>query len=150
MKALYKEKQKFRQWWLWMVLIIIPMLSVNNLHKEEIKSYYSIITLIIPIFFYFLELRTYVTQDGVYYQFFPLHLKLHLIKKDNIKKIEAIKYNPIGDYGGWGIRRGFKGKAYNVYGNKGVKIYLKDGKNILFGSQDYRELERITKKITEL
>ena len=147
MKALYKEKQKFRQWWLWMVLIIIPMLSVNNLHKEEIKSYYSIITLIIPIFFYFLELRTYVTQDGVYYQFFPLHLKLHLIKKDNIKKIEAIKYNPIGDYGGWGIRYGFKGKAYNVSGNKGVKVLLSNERNILFGSQKYKELEKALNQI---
>ena len=35
-----------------------------------------------------------------------------------------------------------KGKAYNIRGNKGVKIYLKNGKTILFGSQKNQELEK--------
>ena len=46
-----------------------------------------------------------------------------------------------------GIRHGFKVKAYNISGNKGVKIYLKNGKNILFGSQKHIELDKALKEI---
>ena len=44
-----------------------------------------------------------------------------------------------------GIRYGFKGKAYNVSGNKGVKIFLKNGTNIMFGSQKHKELSKALK-----
>ena len=78
---------------------------------------------------------------------FPFHFKKHLIKLDEIEKIEALQYKPLGDYGGWGIRYGFKGKAYNVSGNKRVKVHLKNKKNILFGSQKHNELAQTLKKI---
>ena len=101
----------------------------------------------IPLIFYFFELRTFVTKEGLHYQFFPFHLKKHLIKLDEIEKIEAFQYKPLGDYGGWGIRYGFKGKAYNVSGNKGVKVHLTNKKNILFGSQKYNGLAQTLKEI---
>ena len=63
--------------------------------------------------------------------------------KAEIKSAKAVKYNPILDYGGWGIRYRFKTKAYNIKGNKGVRIYLKNGKNILFGSQKHKEFAKI-------
>jgi hypothetical protein len=99
------------------------------------------------LIFYFFELRTFVTKEGLHYQFFPFHLKEHLIKLDEIEKIEALQYKPLGDYGGWGIRYGFKGKAYNVSGNKGVKVHLTNKKNILFGSQKYNGLAQTLKEI---
>jgi hypothetical protein len=57
-----------------------------------------------------------------------------------LKSHEAITYSPLRDYGGWGIRRGAKGKAYNVSGNHGVRLELSDGKRILIGSQRPEEL----------
>ena len=59
---------------------------------------------------------------------------------DSIEKAEAHSYSPLRDYGGWGIRYGGKGKAYNVSGNKGVLLMLKDGKNVLIGSQNHEGL----------
>ena len=88
-----------------------------------------------------------MTKEGLHYQFFPFHFKKHLIKSGEIEKIEALQYKPLGDYGGWGVRYGFKGKAYNVSGNKGVKVYLTNGRNILFGSQKYKDLEKVLKRI---
>jgi len=60
---------------------------------------------------------------------------LRYIKFNEIEKIEACIYSPIKDYGGWGIRFRYKAKAYNIKGNEGVKVYLKNGRHILFGSQ---------------
>ena len=147
MKILFEERQKFNQWWLWVILLVLPLLSIIPFNSDGINYNYVLICIAIPLIFYFFELRTFVTKEGLHYQFFPFHLKKHLIKLDEIEKIEALQYKPLGDYGGWGIRYGFKGKAYNVSGNKGVKVHLTNKKNILFGSQKYNGLAQTLKEI---
>ena len=147
MKILFEEKQKFNQWWLWVILLVFPVLSIMQFNGDGINCNYVLIGIAIPLMFYFFELRTFVTKEGLHYQFFPFHFKKHIIKLDEIEKIEALQYSPLGDYGGWGIRYGFKGKAYNVSGNKGVKVHLTNERNILFGSQKHNELARALKKI---
>lgn len=49
---------------------------------------------------------------------------------------------PQSRYGGWGVRSGFERMAYTVSGNPGVRIELKDGKEVLVGSQRADELAR--------
>lgn len=149
MEIFFEEKQKFNQWWLWVILVLFPILSVWPFKAYEINIYHVLIGIALPLFFYFLELRIKINKEGLYYQFFPIHFKRYLIKIQEIEKIEAIKYNPLLDYGGWGIRHGIRGKAYNVRGNKGVKIYLLTGKNILFGSQKHKELQTVLQQLRD-
>ena len=147
MEVLFEEKQKFNQWWLWTILLIFPLLSVIPFDDNGLNIYYVLIGISIPLIFYFFELRTFVTSEGLSFQFFPFHFKKHLIKIEEIERIEELQYNPLGEYGGWGIRYGFKGKAYNISGNLGVKLHLSNGRNILFGSQKNKELAGALKKI---
>lgn len=142
MSTLFEEKQKFNQWWLWVILLSFPIISVGPFDDNEINVYYVLIGLAIPLLFYLFELRIKVNKDGLHYQFSPFHLKFHTIKMDEIESFKAMEYSPLKEYGGWGIRYGFKGKAYNVSGNKGVKIFLKNGSNIMFGSQKHKELSK--------
>jgi len=147
MQALFEEKQKFNQWWLWAILLIFPLLSVIPFDDNGLNIYYVIIGISIPLIFYLFELRTFVTSEGLSFQFFPFHLKKHLVKIEDIEKCKAMEYSPLKEYGGWGIRYGFKGKAYNVSGNLGVKVHLKNGRNIMFGSQRHNEFAKALKKI---
>ena len=147
MSALFEEKQKFTQWWLWVILLSFPIISVGPFDDNEINVYYVLIGLAIPLLFYLFELRIKVNEDGLHYQFSPFHLKFYVIKMDEIESFKAIEYSPLKEYGGWGIKYGFKGKAYNVSGNKGVKIFLKNGSNIMFGSQKHKDFEQALKKI---
>ena len=66
---------------------------------------------------------------------------------DEIINAEAVTYNPIGDYGGWGFGRGAragrKGGAYNVSGNRGVQLELRGRERLLIGSQLPEELARV-------
>jgi hypothetical protein len=55
--------------------------------------------------------------------------------------MEVITYRPIIDYGGWGVRFGRKGMAYNVSGNIGLLISRKNGKTILIGTQKPDEMK---------
>ena len=147
MNYFFEENQKFTQWWLWVILLSFPIISVGPFDENEINGYHVLIGLAIPLLFYLIELRIKVNEDGLHYQFFPFHIKSHTIKLEDIEKFKATEYSPLKEYGGWGIKYGFKGKAYNVSGNKGVKILLKNGSNIMFGSQKYKELEKALKQV---
>jgi len=144
MSFLFEENQKFTQWWVWLILLS-PLFIVAA--TKNIISYEGLILSLIFVVFYFLELRVKVSKQGIQYQFFPFHLKSYFIKIEEIENIEAIKYKPLGDYGGWGIRYGFKGKCYNVKGNLGVKVYLKKGSYVLFGSQKHKTLEKVLSQL---
>ena len=144
MNLLFEENQKFTQWWLWLILLTPLFITAFT---KNIYSYEGLILILISLFFYYLELRVKVSKNGVQYQFFPIHLNSYSIKLEEIEKIEAIKYKPLGDYGGWGIRYGFKGKCYNIKGNLGVKVYMKKGSYILFGSQKYKTLEKVLSQL---
>ena len=147
MKYLFEENQKFTQWWLWVILLSFPIMSFGPFDENEININYVLIGFALPLFFYLFELRIKVSAEGLHYQFFPFHLKTHTIKLEDIEKHKAMQYTPIKEYGGWGIKYGFKGKAYNVSGNKGVKIFLNNGLNIMFGSQKYNELAKALKRV---
>ena len=148
MKYLFEENQKFTQWWLWIILLYFPT-SALFIHNDPINYIYVLIGCAIPLVFYLFELRVKVDQNGLHYQFFPLHFKSYTIIFDEIEKIEAVEYKPISEYGGWGIKYGFKGKAYNTSGKLGVKIHLKNGTNILFGSQKHKALAKVLKQIKQ-
>jgi hypothetical protein len=102
----------------------------------------------LPILMYVINLTTEVRSDGFYVRFFPLHLSSIRITPQEIKGFEACTYSPLGDYGGWGIRFGRKGKAYNISGNRGVQLELTNGQRLLIGSQRPEELVQTLTSIT--
>jgi hypothetical protein len=147
MNYLFEEKQKFTQWWLWVILLSFPIIAFEPFDNNPINYNYVLIGIAIPLLFYLFELRVKVNAEGLHYQFFPFHFKSHTIKAEEIEKVEALQYKPLAEYGGWGIKYGFKGKAYNTSGNLGVKVYLTNGRNILFGSQKHKDLAKALKQI---
>ena len=147
MKYFFEENQKFTQWWLWVILLSFPIISFGPFDENAVNINYVLIGFSIPFLFYLFELRLKVSAEGLHYQFFPFHLKSHTIKIEDIEKFKALEYSPLKEYGGWGIKYGFKGKAYNVIGNKGVKIFLNNGTNIMFGSQKHNELAKALKSV---
>lgn len=62
----------------------------------------------------------------------PCYTKRILIA--DIATAEAKQYNPIMEYGGWGIRGFGRKRALNMRGNLGVLLTLRDGATILVGS----------------
>ena len=85
MQVLFEEKQKFNQWWLWAILLIFPLLSVIPFDDNGLNIYYVIIGISIPLIFYLFELRTFVTSEGLSFQFFPFHFKK---MKDSLSNLD--------------------------------------------------------------
>jgi hypothetical protein len=88
----------------------------------------------------FARLQTRLETTALYVRFFPIHMWYQKIGFDEIATVYARTYQPLGEFGGWGIRKGRGGKAYNVSGNQGVQLELKNGKKLLIGSQRSNEL----------
>ena len=89
MKYLFEENQKFTQWWLWVILLSFPIISFGPFDENTININYVLIGFFIPFLFYLFELRLKVSAEGLHYQFFPFHLKSHIIKLKDIEKFKA-------------------------------------------------------------
>ena len=67
----------------------------------------------------------------------------HVVPLDAVRAVEPVRYRPIADCGGWGIRRGRDGeRVFTARGDRGVRLTLHDGSTLLVGSQRPEELAR--------
>ena len=160
---MFREQQQFRQAWLWILFasITLPILAllgfgiyqqlvlgkpfgnnpVGDMHLIAIFAGIVVLHTLVIALFWFARLDVEVTRNDVAIRFRPFHLRPRRIALRDITDARARKYSAIGEYGGWGIRMGMKGWAYNVSGDHGVQLTLASGKRILVGSQRSEELE---------
>ena len=83
-----------------------------------------------------------VREDGLFVRFSPFHRREKALGPSHLLRWHAREYRALREYGGWGIRYGAAGKAYNVSGNRGVQLEYSDGQRLLIGSQRPEELCR--------
>lgn len=165
-EILFSERQKFKQWWLWLILLGCNGLFLFGIFKQvmggqqlgdkpmnDLGLLIAIgITIILTIYFVIIRLDTIIKKDGIYVRFFPFHLKFKHYTWDKLTKSFVRKYSPLSEYGGWGLRLGLfgKGRAYNVSGNNGLQLEFIDNKKLLIGTNKPDELTEILNKIGQL
>jgi len=94
----------------------------------------------VAVLMHYAQLITEVREDGLYIRFQPFHLSFRRIPLENLRRFCVKSYSPLKDYGGYGIRYGIMGKAYNISGNSGVNFTFRKGRDMLIGSQRPEEL----------
>ncbi|MTI23317.1 hypothetical protein E1176_19975 [Fulvivirga sp. RKSG066] len=165
----FKEEQKFRQWWMWAIIIpsvaLVIGLCINEIYELQVLNEFPgspqlspewrliilcaamIITLALAYGIFVARLETQIKDGSIYYRFIPFVWQWKKIRKDEIDKLEVRKYNPIAEYGGWGYRFLFRNsKALNVRGNMGLQIYFTNGKKLLLGTQKPDQLAKTVDK----
>jgi hypothetical protein len=153
--VIFREAQKPTQKWVWLLVTlmaggiwIMTLIHFFFARPEHTSLSTDLIIVIswalagvgIPILLLTMELVTEVRSDGLYVRMIPFHLKYKRFSWDEIRECQARKYDPIREYGGWGIRWGKGGRAYNMSGSRGVQLVLSDGRRLLIGSQRAEEL----------
>lgn len=153
----FLEKQKFTQWWLWIILIvtaILPFIGVfshlivpDSEVENEVDSTATIIfaatMVLVLVLFLVMTLKTEINQKEIKMSFFPF-VKKRIEWKD-IKRAEVLNY---GFVGGWGIRLFTDyGTVYNTAGDKGLALELQNGKRLVIGTQKEEELRDFIQKI---
>lgn len=135
-EPVYREVQRFRQWWLWTLLSGAALL----LFLAGPISWIGLLILgAVAVFLYSLRLETEVKANGIYFRMWPLHRSFRRIAWAEIEHYEAKTYNPIREFGGWGVRWAPGKVAYNVGGNQGIWIQRASERSILLGSQRVEE-----------
>lgn len=162
-EILFSENQRFKQWWVWALMIGLNGMLIFGFVKQVILGQpfgskptsdagLMMITglmFVLTYFFFRLRLETRIKKDGIYYRFVPFHGPFRFNAWDNLQKCYVRKYSPILEYGGWGLRLGMygKGTAFNVSGNMGLQLKLSNNKKILLGTRRPEELAAVLKKL---
>ena len=165
-EILFKESQRFKQWWLWLILLGFNILFLFGVFKQVIEEQWfgdnpmsneglitaSVLTIIVTILFVNYRLDTKIKTDGIYVRFFPFHIKFKHYTWDKLTKSFVRQYSPLMEYGGWGLRLGLfgNGKAFNVSGDKGLQLEFTDNKKLLIGTNRPEELTETLIKIGQL
>jgi len=160
-ELLFSEKQKFTQWWLWLVLIGLDMLFISEIIRyfqgelqagnnpfSNLSVFTSlVIMLLVTLIFLCFKLDTQITRKGIQVRFFPFHFQYRFFTWEDISGAYVRKYNPLLEYGGWGLRGVGKNRAFNVSGNKGLQLEFSDGRKLLIGTRKQDELTAALKKL---
>lgn len=160
---LFSEKQRFSQWWIWLLLIAANVLFLVGVYLQVAlgrpfgdKPMSNLWLLIIggsfvvfTILFASIRLETQIREDGIYVRFFPFHLRFRYFSPDELERFYVRTYSPLTEYGGWGMRISLTGagKAYNISGRKGLQLEFKNGKRLLIGTQKAEELSLILDQV---
>lgn len=150
---MFKEIQKFRQVWLWVLLIALFLLTLRDVFRSFLDNESAakeiswpsvlgvLLMLIIMAFLFFFQLETRIDENGIFYRWIPFQQKFSRVEWEKIEKLAVVKYRPLAEYGGWGIRFGYRGRANNVSGNMGLEIFIiGKKKTLLIGTQKPAEL----------
>ncbi len=147
--VLFREVQRFRQLWIWIPLLAFALwitwaawrqlvegvpVGSNPMGNTGLLLVWALAAVGLPGLFLATRLRTEVREDGVHVRFTPFHLRDRFFPLDTLARVEAVTYNPLLEFGGWGLRLGPGGWAYNVSGRRGVRLTFTNGKKLLIGS----------------
>ena len=63
------------------------------------------------------------------------------VRFSDIVSLESIRYRPIAEFGGWGVRGIGKKKVWSVRGDQAVSLTLSGGRTLYVGSDHPQQLE---------
>ena len=156
----FYEVQRFHQAWVIILVGFIAVLSwaffirllLNPADEPSaviIVIVFIIFGVVFPAWFLIMKLEIQVRDLLLSYRLYPLHISWRKVPASEIACAKAVTYHPILEYGGWGMRIGRRGRAYNVSGNRGVFIQRRSGTCFLLGSQRPDELAAAIEKAIE-
>lgn len=151
---IFKETQRFKQWWIWLFLILINGLMfsgfiyqviLGNVFGNQPMSDSELVVgmlllLGVTIFILSFRLDTEIGDKGIKVRLFPIQLKFRFYEWKEIQFSIVRTYKPVAEYGGWGFRGRSNNRVLSLSGNQGLQLEFKDGKKLLINTQKGKEL----------
>ena len=157
MNVEFTEKQRFSQWWIWVLYLFIigtfvAAFVVQVIYKTDFgnnpMSDTGIViglafSLIFVFFFRSIKLETRIDAEGIKVRFFPFRRTFLEIPWNLIAKAELRTYSPLSEFGGWGVRGIKSDRALTVSGRQGLQLVFVDGRKLLIGTRKAKLLAQI-------
>jgi hypothetical protein len=89
-----------------------------------------------------LVLEVRLDAAGAHYRLLPLQWRWRHVAWPEVARAYLRRYDPLSEYGGWGIKGTAQNRAYNIANDEGLQLELRDGRRVLLGTQRPAELAR--------
>ena len=89
------------------------------------------------------KMITQIRNDGIYVRFPPFQPSFNKYEWNNIRDIYIRDYDPLSEYGGWGIRTTTLGKGYILPGTTGIQIVFTDKTRLLINTRESEKVSEI-------
>ena len=145
----FQETQRFRQIWIWALILGISGFSISSLFLLEDKAPLSFVDLAFPIgmilllnvLFLSFTLSTRIEADSLSYRFFPF-TRWRTFRFEEMETLDLVEYNGLWEYGGWGIKWNGDTWSYTTGGKWGIIVKTTD-KKFLLGTQKPEEVRQV-------
>jgi len=145
---IFQETQRFRQIWIWALILGISGFSISSLFLLEDKTPLPVgdlafpigMVLLLNVLFLGFKLSTQIKEDSLSYRFFPF-TRWRTFRFEAIETMELIEYNGLWEYGGWGIKWNGDSWSYTTGGKWGILVKTQD-KKFLLGTQKPEEAKQ--------
>jgi hypothetical protein len=142
-RVVFRESQRAREPWVLVVVGGVALAFLGGLAGAIATGTFRPAALLVvvpfgvmlPVLVLAMHLVTEVRADGIYVRFTPFHLAFRRFAFADLASVHLRRYSPIREYGGWGLRRGPSGWAYNLTGDVGLQLVSKDGERLLVGTR---------------
>jgi hypothetical protein len=135
----FREQQRFPLWA--ELILVVPFLGIGlgmlqpDARQDTLWAAFAGLAAAIGLLYLLLfRMSTEVDDQEIRVHFGYIPSYRWRLPIYQIVKAMAVEYNPIREYGGWGIR-GIPVRALNARGRLGVLLTLPNGRTMLIGSQ---------------
>jgi hypothetical protein len=166
---LFKESQRFTNWILWLILISLAVAvwfwfvglitgsaSSTGVETSLTPAWVVIISwltlgVLLPLFVYINKFELIVENEEIRFRYVPYHMKYKRLPIKYIENYKIVRYDALGDYGGWGVRKRKRNVGYITASDRGIVVLVDGATHITFGTQMPKELyiaiDKVHKKI---
>ena len=149
-EILFHEEQQFRGAWVWILLAVVnlPLVVILFAGRFEPAALAGVfIPALVTGLFFAAKLVVEVDRNEIRIAFHFLW-PTRRIPIASVTRAHATHYNSLLEYGGWGVRIGWKGWAFNTGGDEGVLVETNNGKRVMIGSRRAQELDAAIARAT--
>ncbi len=148
-QVIFQETQRFRQIWIWALILGISGVSLSSLFFLEDKPPLNFgdlafpigMILLLNILFLSFTLTTRIEGDSLSYRFFPF-TRWRTFRFEEIETMELVEYNGLWEYGGWGIKWNGDSWSYTTGGKWGILVKTTN-KKFLLGTQKPESVRQV-------
>lgn len=154
-QVIFREVQYPRQWWIMLIVVVVTVMIWyvfiaqiifgREIGEDPMPDWLAVVFWVafgwlFPLGWLAARLELEVRPDAVHIRYVPFMART--IDYGAIVSVQAETYQPVREFGGWGIRMWFTRRhiAYSVRGDTGVRLELHGGRTVLVGSQQPQAL----------
>lgn len=151
---LFEESQRFTQKLFRIILLLISGLFLYAFVQQVLigqpfgnkpLSDKGIIAAIVflsvfNLLFYSMRLVTTIDEEAISVRFYPFHFFPKRFEWNQLQDVIIREYNPMKEYGGWGLRGFGSKKIMTVSGNWLVEVVFVNGQSLLIGTKKPEEM----------